>query len=65
MASFAVEEGRTASKLAEFFVGMADTRGGTIVMGVRDSDRAVIRVGLRGAVQRGQGGGAVACPGKI
>ena len=40
--SFAAEEGRAASKLAEVFVSMANTRGGTIVMGVRDSDRAVV-----------------------
>ena len=52
MASFAVEEGWTASKLAEVFVSMANTRGGTIVMGVRDSDRAVVGVGLRGATSR-------------
>ena len=42
--SFAAEEGRTASKLAEVFVSMANTRGGTIVMGVRDSDRAVVGI---------------------
>ena len=42
--SFAAEEGRAASKLAEVFVSMANTRGGTIVMGVRDSDRAVVGI---------------------
>ena len=38
--SFAVEEDRTAPKLAEVFVSMASTRSGVIVMGVRGSDRA-------------------------
>ena len=41
---FAREEGRAASKLAEVFVSMANTEGGTVVMGVRDSDR--IPVGI-------------------
>ena len=64
MASFAVKEGRPASKLAEVFVSMANTRGGTVVMGVRDSNRTVVGVGLRGAVQLGQDGHAAACTGK-
>ena len=38
------EAGRAASKLAEVFVSMANTRGGTIVMGVRDADRVVVGV---------------------
>ena len=42
--SFASQEGRTAPKLAEVFVSMANTRGGTVVMGVRDSDRAVVGI---------------------
>ena len=42
--SFASEEGRAAPKLAEVFVSMANTRGGTVVMGVRDSDRAVVGI---------------------
>ena len=41
---FAREEGRAASKLAEVFVSMANTEGGMVVMGVRDSDR--IPVGI-------------------
>ena len=41
---------------------MANTRSGAIVMGIRDSDRAVVGAGLpaRHAVQRGQGGDAAA-----
>lgn len=42
--SFGADKGRAPSKLAEVFVSMANTRGGTIVMGVRDSDRAVVGV---------------------
>ena len=38
------EEGRAAPRLAEVFVSMANTRGGAIVMGVRDSDRAVVGI---------------------
>ena len=41
---FASEEGRSGPRLAEVFVSMANTRGGTIVMGVRDSDRAVVGI---------------------
>ena len=41
---FAREGGRAASKLAEVFISMANTEGGTVVMGVRDSDR--IPVGI-------------------
>ena len=41
------EAGRAASKLAEVFVSMANTRGGTIVMGVRDADRLVVGVDPR------------------
>ena len=42
--SFGADKGRATSKLAEVFVSMANTRGGTIVMGVRDSDRAVVGI---------------------
>ncbi len=42
--SFAREEGRAASKLAEVFVSMANTKGGEVVMGVPNSDR--IPVGI-------------------
>ena len=38
------EEGRAASRLAEVFVSMANTAGGTVVMGVRDRDRAVVGI---------------------
>ena len=40
--AFAREEGRAAAKLAEVFVSMANTEGGMIVMGVRDSDRTPV-----------------------
>ena len=42
--AFGSDAGRASSKLAEVFVSMANTRGGTLVMGVRDSDRAVVGV---------------------
>ena len=40
-AAFPGERGRAASRLAEVFVSMANTAGGTVVIGVRDRDRAV------------------------
>ena len=45
--AFGSETGRAASKLADVFVSMANTRGGTLVMGVRDADRAVVGVDPR------------------
>lgn len=42
--SFAREEGRAASRLAEVFVSMANTKGGVVVMGVRDSDRMPVGI---------------------
>ena len=45
--AFGSETGRAASKLAEVFVSMANTRGGTLVMGVRDADRVVVGVDPR------------------
>ena len=42
--AFGSDPGRASSKLAEVFVSMANTRGGTLVMGVRDADRAVVGV---------------------
>ncbi len=42
--SFAREEGRAASRLAEVFVSMANTKGGEVVMGVRDSDRVPVGI---------------------
>ena len=52
--SFASEEGRTGPRLAEVFVSMANTKGGTIVMGVRDTDRMVVGVdaGKRGLLEQ-------------
>lgn len=44
--SFAREEGRAASRLAEVFVSMANTKGGVVVMGVRDSDRMPVGIEL-------------------
>ncbi len=41
------ETGRAASKLAEVFVSMANTRGGTLVMGVRDADGVVVGIDPR------------------
>ena len=47
-------KGRAASELAEVFVSMANTGGGLVVFGVRDSDRAVVGIepGRREAVER-------------
>ncbi len=45
--AFGSETGRAAAKLAEVFVSMANTRGGTLVMGVRDTDRVVVGVDPR------------------
>ena len=45
--AFGSDPGRASSKLAEVFVSMANTRGGTLVMGVRDADRVVVGVDPR------------------
>ena len=45
--AFGSDPGRAASKLAEVFVSMANTRGGTLVLGVRDTDRVVIGIDPR------------------
>ena len=45
--TFGSETGRATTKLAEVFVSMANTRGGTLVMGVRDADRVVVGVDPR------------------
>ena len=42
--AFGSDPGRASSKLVEVFVSMANTRGGTLVMGVRDADRVVVGV---------------------
>ena len=38
------DEGRPAARLAEVFASMANTDGGTVVLGVRDSDRVPIGI---------------------
>ena len=45
--AFGSDEGRAAQKLAEVFVSMANTSGGTVVMGVRDADRVAVGVDPR------------------
>ena len=52
--AFGGGKGRAASELAEVFVSMANTRGGLVVLGARDSDRAVVGIqpDRRGAVER-------------
>lgn len=42
--ALAREEGRAAARLAEVFVSMANTEGGTVVLGVRDSDRVPVGI---------------------
>ena len=42
--SFARGEGRAAARLAEVFVSMANTNGGRVVSGVRDSDRLAVGI---------------------
>lgn len=42
--SFARGEGRAAARLAEVFVSMANTNGGRVVLGVRDSDRLPVGI---------------------
>ncbi len=42
--SFAREEGRATSRLAEVFVSMANTKGGVVVIGVRNSDRMPVGI---------------------
>lgn len=52
--AFGGGKGRAASELAEVFVSMANTRGGLVVLGARNSDRAVVGIqpDRRGAVER-------------
>ena len=42
--SFAREEGRATSRLAEVFVSMANTKGGVVVIGVHNSDRMPVGI---------------------
>ena len=42
--SFAREDGRATSRLAEVFVSMANTKGGVVVIGVRNSDRMPVGI---------------------
>ena len=42
--SFGSGEGRAAPRLAEVFVSMANTNGGRVVLGVRDSDRLPVGI---------------------
>ena len=42
--AFARDESRAASRLAEVFVSMANTKGGTVVMGIRDTDRTPVGI---------------------
>ena len=53
-AAFPGEQGRAAARLAEVFVSMANTAGGTVVIGARDRDRAVTGVdeSLRGPLEQ-------------
>ena len=42
--AFAREESRASARLAEVFVSMANTQGGMVVMGVRDTDRTPVGI---------------------
>lgn len=42
--SFARDQARAAARLAEVFVSMANTKGGVVVMGVRDTDRTPVGI---------------------
>ena len=42
--AFARDESRAGPRLAEVFVSMANTRGGTVVMGIRDTDRTPVGI---------------------
>ena len=42
--AFARDESRASATLAEVFVSMANTQGGTVVMGVRDTDRTPVGI---------------------
>ena len=48
--AFGSDPGRASSKLAEAFVSMANTRGGTLVMGVRNADRVIVGVDPASAI---------------
>ena len=42
--AFTCDEGRAAPRLAEVFVSMANTNGGVVVLGVRDTDRVPLGI---------------------
>ena len=42
--AFARDESRAGARLAEVLVSMANTKGGTVVMGVRDTDRTPVGI---------------------
>ena len=42
--AFARDESRAGARLAEVFVSMANTKGGTVVMGIRDTDRTPVGI---------------------
>ena len=42
--AFARDESRAGARLAEVFVSMANTQGGTVVMGIRDTDRMPVGI---------------------
>ena len=42
--AFARDESRAGLRLAEVFVSMANTKGGTVVMGIRDTDRTPVGI---------------------
>lgn len=48
--AFARDESRAGPRLAEVFVSMANTRGGTVVMGIRDTDRTPVGIDPTGAI---------------
>ena len=42
--AFARDESRAGARLAEVFVSMANTKGGTVVLGMRDTDRTPVGI---------------------
>ena len=42
--SFARDDSRAGARLAEVFVSMANTNGGTVVLGIRDTDRTPVGI---------------------
>ena len=52
--AFAREESHAGARLAEVFVSMANTKGGTVVMGIRDTDRTPVGIdpGRRGLLEQ-------------